>query len=82
MLTGLSGSLLSHFFAERLLATEFGGDLGESSAASAFHHFARARKAQTSYLGPASSRRSITEHAVLPLFDALEDPLTGSGGKH
>lgn len=71
MLNGLSGTLLSHYFAERLLADEFAGSLGESSCAAAFQRFNRWWREEASQLGPASSVRAVSEHAVLPLAEAL-----------
>ncbi len=71
MLSGLSGSLLSHYFAERLLAVEFAGALGEESVQPAFHRFGRWWREQGSQLGPASSLRSIFEQAVRPLAETL-----------
>jgi len=71
MLNGLSGTLLSHYFAERLLADEFGGALGEVSCAAAFQQFNHWWRDKASQLGPASSLRAISEHAALPLAEAL-----------
>ena len=39
MLPGLSGSLLSHYFAEHLLASAFAGRLGEDSCPAAQRQF-------------------------------------------
>lgn len=71
MLNGLSGSLLSHDFAERLLADEFAGTLGEADAAPAFQRFGRWWRDQASQLGPASSLRAVSDQAALPLAEAL-----------
>ncbi len=71
MLAGLSGSLVSHYFAERILAREFSGALGEVSLANAERAFARWWHAQGSQLGPASSIRSIWELAAEPLVELL-----------
>ena len=62
MLTGLSGSLLSHYFAERLLHVEFAGRLGEQSAADAHRTFRRWWLERVSQLGPASSLAIDMEH--------------------
>jgi hypothetical protein len=70
MLNGLSGSLLSHYFAECRLAGEFSGALGEETVAPAFHRFGRWWQ-QASQLGPASSLRAITDQAAVPLAEAL-----------
>jgi hypothetical protein len=71
MLNGLSGTLLSHYFAERLLADEFAGALGEASCAAAFQQFNRWWREHASQLGPASSVRAVAEQAALPLAEAL-----------
>jgi hypothetical protein len=71
MLNGLSGTLLSHYFAERLLVVEFGGELGEASAPAAFQNFCRSWRNRASQLGPASSIRSISEQSVFPLAESL-----------
>ena len=71
MLTGLSGSLVSHYFAERMLPQEFSGRLGEASRASAGKAFARWWNTQASQLGPASSIRAIWDLAAAPLVELL-----------
>src|SRR5689334_22164559 len=71
MLAGLSGTLLSHYFAERLLSLEYAGSLGESSAPAAFRQFRRWWRERASQLGPASSIRAIREQAVVPLVEIL-----------
>ena len=71
MLAGLSGSLVSRHFAERILPQDFSGRLGEASLASAEKSFARWRRAQASQLGPASSIRSIWDLAAAPLVELL-----------
>ena len=82
MLTGLSGSLLSHYFAECLLHVEFAGRLGEPSAAHAHRMFRRWWLERASQLGPASSLRSIWNSAAAPLAEQLGfavSPSTGDG---
>ena len=71
MLTGLSGSLLSHHFAERLLPFEFGGRLGEPTASDAHKWFRRWWSAHASQLGPASSLRAIWHGAAVPMAEQL-----------
>ena len=77
MLNGLSGSLLSHYFAEQLLLIEFAGALGEASAAPAFLRFGRWWRDHASQLGPASSLRAVGERAAFPLAEALGFHITG-----
>ncbi len=71
MLIGLSGSLVSHHFAEKVLRDEFAGRLGESTASIAFSAFARWWMAASEQLGPASSIRAIWDVAAVPLAEQL-----------
>ena len=71
MLAGLSGSLVSHYFAERILSEEFGGRLGDASLSAAHKAFVRWWHAEASRLGPASSVRSIWDVAAAPLVAIL-----------
>jgi hypothetical protein len=71
MLAGLSGSLVSRYFAERILPQDFPGRLGEAALASADKSFVRWWRAQASQLGPASSIRSIWDLAAAPLVELL-----------
>jgi hypothetical protein len=71
MLAGLSGSLVSHYFAERILTEEFGGRLGDASLAAAHKAFVRWWHADASRLGPASSVRSIWDVAAAPVVEML-----------
>jgi hypothetical protein len=71
MLAGLSGSLVSHYFAERILLDEFSGQLGEASLPAAANAFARWWQTHASQLGPASSIRSIWDLAAAPLAELL-----------
>jgi len=78
MLPGLTGSLLSHYFAEHVLASTFGGELGEESCSSAHRQFTLLWRRGSRTLGPASSARAILDDAVAPLasllgFDAARD---------
>jgi hypothetical protein len=71
MLTGLSGSLLSHHFAECVLQLAFGGRLGEESAGAAHAWFRRWWSARAAQLGPVSSLRSIWHEAAIPMAEQL-----------
>lgn len=82
MLPGLSGSLVSHDFAERILRQEFSGRLGEVSFGTAERSFARWWHTQASQLGGASSIRSIWDMAAAPLAELLgftAGPASGDG---
>src|ERR1700687_2192295 len=61
MLAGLSGSLLSHHFAEHMLAASFQGQLGEASLQSAHTNFCRWWREEGSGLGPASTVRAMRD---------------------
>jgi hypothetical protein len=84
MLPGLSGSLVSHYFAERILWEEFGGRLGETSVVAAGRSFAHWWHHHASQLGPASSIRSIWNAAAIPLVQLLGfeagHPVDGAAG--
>lgn len=71
MLNGLSGSLLSHYFAERLLHVSFAGQLGEAVSRQAQKRLARWWTDQGSQLGPASSVRAIWDQGAVPLAEIL-----------
>jgi Eco57I restriction-modification methylase len=71
MLIGLSGSLLSQYFAEHLLSAAFSGKLGEASSQQAHKRFALWWRGEAANLGPASSLRAIWDQAVAPLADIL-----------
>lgn len=71
MVIGLSGSLLSHHFAERMARDQFAGRLGEASAASAHRRFVRWWRTAEAQLGPASSIRTLWEIAAAPLVEQL-----------
>src|SRR5918994_5174529 len=82
MLAGLSGSLVSHYFAERVLSEEFAGRVGDASLAAAHKAFVRWWHADACRLGPASSVRSIWDVAAAPLVEMLgfgARPPTGDG---
>ena len=71
MLTGLSGSLVSHYFAERILQQEFSAGSARPRVEAAERAFARWWHAQASQIGPASSIRSIWDLAAAPLVELL-----------
>jgi hypothetical protein len=71
MLSGLSGSLVPHDYAERLLHAEFAGKLGEQSSAGAHRTFRRWWSAAGLQLGPASSLRSVWNVGAIPLAEHL-----------
>src|SRR5687768_14926307 len=71
MLTGLSGSLVTHSFAERLLHLQFAGHLGEHSCADAHRKLRRWWSEQGSQLGPTSSVRSIWNTTAAGLAEQL-----------
>src|ERR1700730_15989742 len=71
MLAGLSGSLLSHDFAEHMLAASFQGQLGEASRQSAHANFCRWWREEGSQLGPASTARAIRDRACAPIAAML-----------
>ena len=71
MLIGLSGTLVSHHFAERVVHDEFAGRLGEATARHAFATFARWWTTVSAQLGPASSIRAIWDVAAVPLAQQL-----------
>lgn len=83
MLAGLSGSLVSRYFAEQILPREFEGRLGEPSLAPAWKAFVRWWHTRASHLGPASSIRSIWDVAALPVANLLgfapESPAAEAG---
>ncbi len=71
MLTGLSGSLISHQFAANLLHVEFAGRLGEPTAAAAHQSIARWWQSASARVGPASGVRTIWDTASVPLAERL-----------
>jgi hypothetical protein len=82
MLAGLSGSLVSHYFAEQILQREFCGRLGHASLAAAERSFTRWWHTQASQLGPASSIRSVWDLGAAPLVELLgfsAPPTVGDG---
>jgi len=71
MLSGMSGSLVSHHFAERILHEEFAGRLGEASLGAAHQRLTRWLHSTSTQLGPASSVRSIWDVGAAPLAEHL-----------
>jgi hypothetical protein len=71
MLAGLSGTLVSSYYAERILPQAFSGRLGEASAAAAERTFARWWRHEGYQLGPASSVRATWDRAAAPLVELL-----------
>jgi len=71
MLIGVSGSLVSHHFAERILHEEFAGRLGEGSLSAAHKALRRWWHDSCTQLGPASSVRAIWNIAAAPLAEHL-----------
>src|SRR2546422_11171037 len=84
MLPGLSGSLLSHYFAEHLLRVTFQGRLGEAASQSAHRAFSQWWRDEGALLGPASSLRTIRDRAGARLaamlgFDSPAQEIIGPG---
>ena len=71
MLIGLTGSLVSHHFAQCVLHEEFAGCLGDASAGAAHRSFARWWSSDGSRLGPASSARAVWDLAAAPVAEQL-----------
>ena len=71
MLPGLSGTLVSSYFAEALLAGEFAGRIGESSRDAARAKLLRWRRGPSRRMGPVDGARTIFDLAVVPLASAL-----------
>ena len=71
MIEGVSGSLVSHDYAERLLGAAFAGRLGERSRDHARRFIRSWWRRDGSCLGPASSLRSVFDLGAAPLVGAL-----------
>jgi len=84
MLNGLTGSLLSHHFAERVLPEEFEGQLGESALTSTHKSFIHWWHRECAQLGPSSSIRAIWDVMAVPLVVRLgfTAPATVGSGAH
>jgi methylase of polypeptide subunit release factors len=71
MLAGVTGTLISQFFAEEILFKAFAGQLGETSrsgASRALWHWWHRTQAT---LGPASSVRTVWDNGIVPLLRIL-----------
>ena len=71
MLSGIRGSLLSHYFAEHILGSAFSGRLGEASRAQARERLGAWWREHGSELGPASSVRVVWDRVAVPLASNL-----------
>src|SRR5436190_23221851 len=82
MPAGISGSLVSSYFTEHLLARDFRGRVGEATRAAANRRFAAWWRSDGAALGPASSSRAIWDRACVPLAELLgfHPQLDGSMG--
>lgn len=66
MLAGISGTLISHFFAEEILFSRFAGRLGEPTRAAAHTALAEWWRRTAATLGPASSTRALWDLGLIP----------------
>jgi len=71
VIEGVSGSLVSHHYAEYLLGTVFAGRLGERSRDHARRRIRAWWRRDGSRLGPASSLRSVFDLGAVPLLSVL-----------
>ncbi len=71
MIEGVSGSLVSHHYAEHLLGAAFAGRLGERSRDQARRRIRAWWRRDGCVLGPSSSLRSIFDRGAAPLLDVL-----------
>jgi len=71
MLSGVSGSLVSEYFAETLLREMFGGELGEGTRESARRVFLKWRRGPAREMGPITGARGVHDLAAVPLLRAL-----------
>jgi Eco57I restriction-modification methylase len=71
MLAGLSGTLISQFFAEEILLPTFAGQLGETTRAAAHAALAQWWKDTGAALGPAASTRTLWDCGVVPTLRLL-----------
>ena len=71
MLPGVSGSLVSEYFAESFLPEMFAGQLGESSRDRARAALLRWSRGPARRLGPVNGARSVYDLAAAPLAAAL-----------
>jgi hypothetical protein len=71
MIAGVSGPLVSHYYAEHLLGTAFCGRLGERSRDQARRRIRAWWRGDGSGLGPASSLRAMFDLGAAPLVGVL-----------
>ena len=71
MLPGVSGSLVSQYFAESLLPETFAGQLGESAREGALAALLRWSRGPARRLGPVSGARSVYDLTAAPLVATL-----------
>ncbi len=71
MLPGISGSLVSEYFAETLLQEAFAGALGERTRAAARRQFLNWRGGQACQMGPVTNARGVHDLAAVPLMRTL-----------
>ena len=71
MLPGLSGSLVSEYFAEAFLPETFAGELGESSRDRARSALAKWSRGPARRLGPVNGARSVYDLAAAPIAATL-----------
>lgn len=76
MLPGLSGSLVSEYFAEHFLQDTFASELDREGAAAARAAFARVLRAAASQLGPVCGPRHVHDLVTAPLARVLGHELT------
>ena len=76
MLPGFTGSLVSAYFAEELLADSFGDEIDRPAAADARSRLLRQRRALADRLGPASGPRQVYDLVTEPMASALGHRLT------
>jgi len=71
MLPGLSGSLVSGYFAEQVLPRRFAGELGEDAREHAGAALRRWHRARAATLGPVSTARVVFDLAAAPIASIL-----------
>jgi hypothetical protein len=71
MLPGVSGSLVSEYFAEVVLPEQFPGQLGEGTREAARKAFLRWRREAARRLGPVSGARAVYDVAAAPVVRLL-----------
>jgi hypothetical protein len=81
MLAGFSGSLVSEYFAESLLESTFGGELGKDTREAGRRRMRACLTKAAPVLGPVSSARAVHDVAAAPIVSALgfDQPLDARG---